>query len=497
MNSLSIKVQIGLAGALFVVVSVLFSLAYMVEANRLEANFNEYKSNTLASLEVTLAQPVFYYDFEQIDAVLSVMLASEKIYEITIKDHRGKMLGDSKQSTPVDPKAVTSDKLAFTTNDKPTGELTVSFSSAPITEALNQLKLSYFFQALVILLLSQLFIFIILKRLVITPLVHVSAVMEEIASGDGDLSHKLPVESNDEIGQLATAFNGFVAKIHGTISKVNETSELILQDASSLGDLSKSNNHRVQSQLKETEAAVAAVTQLNSSANEVAKNASSTAEATGLADKEVDNSQQQFDLGLEVSNRLADELSRSVVAVQELQQETQRIDEVVVVINAIAEQTNLLALNAAIEAARAGEQGRGFAVVADEVRTLASRTQQATGEIQKMIQQVQTGVDETVSVMQASQTLSAEAVSHSEEIKLILSNVTSLVSNISNMNLEVAEAAGEQTYVTDDISKNLNDLATVSGSASLDSEQLAESSERLFHQGERLRALVGSFRLQG
>jgi methyl-accepting chemotaxis protein len=131
------------------------------------------------------------------------------------------------------------------------------------------------------------------------------------------------------------------------------------------------------------------------------------------------------------------------------------------------------------------------------VRTLASRTQQATGEIQKMIQQVQTGVDETVAVMQTSQTLSAEAVSHSEEIKLILSNVTILVSNISNMNLEVAQAAGEQTYVTNDISKNLNDLATVSGSASLDSEQLAESSERLFHQGERLRTLVGSFRLQG
>ncbi|GGI99159.1 hypothetical protein GCM10007978_41220 [Shewanella hanedai] len=497
MNSLSIKVQIGLAGALFIVVSVLFSIAYMMEAERLETDFSEYKSNTLASLKVTLSQPVFNYDFEQIDAVLSVMLASEKIYEISIKDHRGKVLGSNKQSFPVDAESIAFKQVEFSTNGKSTGELFVSFSSTPITLALNQLKLSYLLQALVILLLSQLFIFIILKRLVITPLVHVSAVMEEIASGDGDLSHKLPVESKDEIGQLATAFNGFVAKIHCTISKVNETSELILQDASALGDLSKSNNQRVQSQLKETEAAVAAITQLNSSANEVANNASSTAEATGLADKEVDNSQQQFDLGLEVTKRLADELSRSVLAVQELQQETQRIDEVVVVINAIAEQTNLLALNAAIEAARAGEQGRGFAVVADEVRTLASRTQQATGEIQKMIQQVQTGVDETVSVMQTSQTLSAEAVSHSEEIKLILSNVTILVSNISNMNLEVAQAAGEQTYVTDDISKNLNDLATVSGSASLDSEQLAESSERLFHQGERLRILVGSFRLQG
>ena len=145
--------------------------------------------------------------------------------------------------------------------------------------------------------------------------------------------------------------------------------------------------------------------------------------------------------------------------------------------------------------AQALEAGRGFAVVADEVRSLASRTQQATGEIQKMIQQVQSRVAETVNVMQSSQTLSNQGVNRSEEIKLVLSKVTDLVSNISNMNIEVSHAAQEQTCVTEAISRTLNDLANVSGSASLDSEHLAQSSERLFHQGERLRTLVTSFRL--
>lgn len=203
----------------------------------------------------------------------------------------------------------------------------------------------------------------------------------------------------------------------------------------------------------------------------------------------------QFDMGLAITQQLAAELARSAQSVSQLQLETERIDEVVIVISSIAEQTNLLALNAAIEAARAGEQGRGFAVVADEVRSLASRTQQATGEIQKMIQQVQTRVAETVSVMQASQTLSDQGVKRSEEIKLVLAKVTDLVSNISNMNMEVSHAAQEQTCVTEAISRTLNDLANVSGSASLDSEQLAQSSERLSHQGERLRTLVTSFRL--
>ncbi|WP_173496295.1 methyl-accepting chemotaxis protein [Shewanella sp. ISTPL2] len=492
MKTLALKVQIGLAAAIFMIVSVLFGASYWLASDKLAASETEFEENTVANLQVTMAQPIFTYDYEQIRAVLSVMLKSAQIYHIVVSDHRGKVLAESQQAQTVADEYLVKREIQFAEQGNPTGQLAIQFSMLPIRAQLSDLLLGYFLQALLILGGSLFVIFIILKRLVINPLGNVVRAMEEIASGDGDLCHRLPVESQDEIGQLAKAFNGFVEQIHGTISRVHETSGQLLGDAKALGSLSQTNNDRVQTQLKETEAAVTAVTQLSASANEVAINAKRTADAASQADKAVDDSQRQFDSGLDITRKLASELARSALSISQLQQETQKIDEVVVVINSIAEQTNLLALNAAIEA---GEQGRGFAVVADEVRTLASRTQQATGEIQKMIQQVQSRVAETVTVMQASQALSTQGVNRSEEIKLVLTKVTDLVSNISNMNIEVSHAAQEQTCVTEAISRTLNDLANVSGSASLDSEHLAHSSERLFHQGERLWTLVTSFRL--
>ncbi|WP_346348098.1 methyl-accepting chemotaxis protein [Shewanella abyssi] len=495
MKSLSVKVQMGLASALFIVIGVLFSSAYLLEKSKLQQQFYDYQTNTLANLEVTLTQPVFNYDFEQINAVLSTLLKSNQIYSISVQDHRGQTLAETTQTFFVDRPELSAHALQFKNNGNDTGQLQISFSALPINSAMNELVKTYIFMALLILGLSLVVIFFILRVLVIVPLGHVVNAMNEIATGDGDLSRKLPAESKDEIGRLGLAFNQFIAQIHGTITKVSETSEQILADATALDTLSNTNNQRLQSQLVDAEAAVTAITQLSGSANEVASSAKATADEASKADKEVEHSQSQFDAGFVLTDRLASELALSATSVEQLQKETQQIDEVVVVINSIAEQTNLLALNAAIEAARAGEQGRGFAVVADEVRTLASRTQQATGEIQKMIQLVQQRVTETVSTMRSSQSLSNDAVSHSKEIKILLGNVTEIVSNISNMNLDVASAAKEQTEVTAAISNSLDELVAVSGSASLDSENLAISSDRLFHQGEKLRDLVKSFHL--
>ena len=288
MKTLALKVQIGLAASIFMIVSVLFGASYWLASDKLAASETEFEENTVANLQVTMAQPIFTYDYEQIQAVLSVMLKSAQIYHIVVSDHRGKVLAESQQAQTVADEYLVKREIQFAEQGNPTGQLVIQFSMLPIRAQLSDLLLGYFLQALLILGGSLIVIFIILKRLVINPLGNVVRAMEEIASGDGDLCHRLPVESQDEIGQLAKAFNGFVEQVHGTISRVHETSGQLLGDAKALGSLSQTNNDRVQTQLKETEAAVTAVTQLSASANEVAINAKRTADAASQADKAVD-----------------------------------------------------------------------------------------------------------------------------------------------------------------------------------------------------------------
>lgn len=258
MNSLSTRVLIGLASALFIVVTILFSSAYLLEKSKLEQQFEGYQLNTLANLEVTLAQPIFNYDFEQISAALSTSLKSNKIYSISVLDHRGKTMAEISQPYTVDASELLAHSIKFTDNGKATGQLSIEFSAAPIHSAMNELMTTYIVMALLILVFSVVAIFFILRVLVIAPLAHVVEAMNEIAIGDGDLSRKLPVESQDEIGRLGLAFNQFIAQIHGTITKVSETSEQILADATALDALSNTNNQRVQSQLLDAEAAVTA-----------------------------------------------------------------------------------------------------------------------------------------------------------------------------------------------------------------------------------------------
>lgn len=319
--------------------------------------------------------------------------------------------------------------------------------------------------------------------------------LEELADGKGDLNHQLKVSGTDELGQVSSNFNRFLRLLADSILQVVNVTDPLLDSSRSLKQRMEDATKATQQQSQDASTVQVSMEDMRHSVIEISQNARQAASAAQVAEKEAMQGMNVVQRTIDISQDLNKGIQVASSSINELARDTENVTSILNVITSIAEQTNLLALNAAIEAARAGEQGRGFAVVADEVRSLASRTQQATGEIQKMIQQVQSRVAETVNVMQSSQTLSNQGVNRSEEIKLVLSKVTDLVSNISNMNIEVSHAAQEQTCVTEAISRTLNDLANVSGSASLDSEHLAQSSERLFHQGERLRTLVTSFRL--
>ncbi|ENC6369874.1 methyl-accepting chemotaxis protein [Aeromonas veronii] len=335
---------------------------------------------------------------------------------------------------------------------------------------------------------------IIVGNRVTKPLADAVLALNDIANGDGDLTQRLKVQSQDEIGQLASAFNRFVERIQSVVSQVGETSNHLFSAVDKLHHLSEHYDHQMQGHSRETDQVVTAVTEMSSTAQEVAASASNAATATSDAARESDAARGVVSGAINSINRLVGEVHTASGVIEQLAQETAKIGSVVEVIRGIAEQTNLLALNAAIEAARAGEQGRGFAVVADEVRSLAGRTQQSTKEINEMLQRLQGGVKQAVEVMQASEDRSQETVQEASHIASSLDSMVMAVSTINDMNIQIATAAEEQHAVSEEINKNLVAIQQIVSELTSAAVESNSTTRDLANTGDKLRKLVSQFR---
>ncbi|BBT95558.1 MULTISPECIES: methyl-accepting chemotaxis protein [Aeromonas] len=335
---------------------------------------------------------------------------------------------------------------------------------------------------------------VIVGNRVTKPLADAVLALNDIANGDGDLTQRLKVQSEDEIGQLASAFNRFVERIQSVVSQVGETSNHLFSAVDKLHHLSEHYDHQMQGHSRETDQVVTAVTEMSSTAQEVAASASNAATATSDAARESDAARGVVSGAINSINRLVGEVHTASGVIEQLAQETAKIGSVVEVIRGIAEQTNLLALNAAIEAARAGEQGRGFAVVADEVRSLAGRTQQSTKEINEMLQRLQGGVKQAVEVMQASEDRSQETVQEASHIASSLDSMVMAVSTINDMNIQIATAAEEQHAVSEEINKNLVAIQQIVSELTSAAVESNSTTRDLASTGDKLRKLVSQFR---
>ncbi|MFM4967818.1 methyl-accepting chemotaxis protein [Aeromonas veronii] len=335
---------------------------------------------------------------------------------------------------------------------------------------------------------------VIVGNRVTKPLADAVLALNDIANGDGDLTQRLKVHSQDEIGQLASAFNRFVERIQSVVSQVGETSNHLFSAVDKLHHLSEHYDHQMQGHSRETDQVVTAVTEMSSTAQEVAASASNAATATSDAARESDAARGVVSGAINSINRLVGEVHTASGVIEQLAQETAKIGSVVEVIRGIAEQTNLLALNAAIEAARAGEQGRGFAVVADEVRSLAGRTQQSTKEINEMLQRLQGGVKQAVEVMQASEDRSQETVQEASHIASSLDSMVMAVSTINDMNIQIATAAEEQHAVSEEINKNLVAIQQIVSELTSAAVESNCTTRDLASTGDKLRKLVSQFR---
>ncbi|BCX70447.1 methyl-accepting chemotaxis protein [Pseudomonas sp. WPR_5_2] len=327
------------------------------------------------------------------------------------------------------------------------------------------------------------------------PLKQMVAMLDDIAQGEGDLTRRLSSDRSDELGSIAKGFNTFLAKLQVMITQVVTSVQSVSDSSEHTADIAIRTNTGVHKQMAEIDQVATAVQEMTATAQDVARNATQAAQAASHADQAASQGKQIVHDTSNAIGALAVEIGRAVGVVQTLAKDSENINAILTAIRGIAEQTNLLALNAAIEAARAGEQGRGFAVVADEVRNLAQKTQKATEEIQTMIQQLQQGTRDVVRVMEDSQNRTDESVQHAAKAAEALETITQAVSVINDMNTQIASAAEEQSAVADDINRNVINIGQVANEVAGGADESSAASADLTKLAEQQRRLINQFKV--
>ncbi len=313
---------------------------------------------------------------------------------------------------------------------------------------------------------------------------------------DNDLSGKVPHSGNtDEVGLLATAVSSMQDKLVRRVQEIAAVTRQVYDAVETMTAVADHTSMGVQQQRSETEQVATAMNEMTATVHEVARNTATAAESANQAQSEVDSGSKVVKETIGSIGKLAEEVRKGADVISRLESDSDNIGTVLDVIKGIAEQTNLLALNAAIEAARAGEQGRGFAVVADEVRTLAQRTQQSTQEIQQMIEKLQQGAQEAVRVMNEGRTQAETSVDQAGRAGRSLETIRASVGNIHEMSTQIATAAEEQSAVAEEINRNIVNISDVVEKTADGAGQTAAASEELGQLAEQLQAVVNRFKL--
>lgn len=328
------------------------------------------------------------------------------------------------------------------------------------------------------------------------PLLRLKDLVADLAQGNGDLTRRLTVEKQDEIGEISSSINQFIEKLQSMFIEVSDSSKDIDSAVRNISQQSSSNLDTLNQHTQETEQVITAVEEMSASAVSIAQSAENAAQLTEQANLYSEQSKQTVENAVASVGKMVEQVTSMSATISTMDEDTKQISTVLQVIGEIAEQTNLLALNAAIEAARAGEQGRGFAVVADEVRALAGRTQQSTSQINEMLQKLKDTTNSVVNEMDVTRQSCETTAEHTEQVMLSLNEVTESVTEINHVNIHVSTSAQQQRHVTDEVSRNMVAIQDIINILNGNASQAAAVSEELSGTSRNLSNVVAQFKVQ-
>ncbi|MFM5194013.1 methyl-accepting chemotaxis protein [Aeromonas media] len=430
---------------------------------------------------------LYYLDMSEFKALLAKVSGEGRYFSLS--DSQGQVLYSSKPQgeTESRPNKLDIRGSSWTL----TGYIDLDYIRA-MTQALNgKITLALLGVAALVLLISM-----VALNLAYRPILSLRDLVQELSRGSGDLTRRLTVTSTDDLGQISAGINRFIERLQEMMGEVRQASGQLNEGISGLARQTGSAQGLLAEHVRETEQVVTAINEMSRTAVSVSESAASTAQLTGQSQQLASQSRRVVDQAMVSVTALVTEVEATAHSITAMQQDVQQIGSILGVIGGIAEQTNLLALNAAIEAARAGEQGRGFAVVADEVRSLAGRTQKSTAEIQTMLTRLQRGTQTVVAAMGNTRQSCQDAAENTSKVNASLDLMAGEVVEINDLISHIATAAEQQSAVAEEINRNMSAIAEVITQLKGNGERTVESSTSMQHTYDRLREIVGHFRLE-